>query len=31
MLATCPRSVSSGYQAEFHEGCYQQHTNPLKL
>jgi hypothetical protein len=27
--ATCPRSTSSGYHAEFHEGCYQKHTNPL--
>jgi hypothetical protein len=26
---TCPLSVSSGYYAEFHEGCYQKHTNPL--
>jgi hypothetical protein len=23
-----PRSASSGYHAEFHEGCYQKHTNP---
>jgi hypothetical protein len=30
MWATCPRSASSGYHAEFHEGCYQEHTNPLK-
>jgi hypothetical protein len=29
MWATCPSSVSSGYHAEFHEGCYQKHTNPL--
>jgi hypothetical protein len=29
MWATCPRSASSGYHAEFHEGCYQKHTNPL--
>jgi hypothetical protein len=29
MWATCPLSVSSGYHAEFHEGCYQKHTNPL--
>jgi hypothetical protein len=28
MRATCPRSASSGYHAEFHEG-YQKHTNPL--
>jgi hypothetical protein len=21
--------TSSGYQVEFHEGCYQKHTNPL--
>jgi hypothetical protein len=27
--ATWPRSASYGYQAEFHEGCYQKHTNPL--
>jgi hypothetical protein len=27
--ATCPRSASSGYHAEFHELCYQKHTNPL--
>jgi hypothetical protein len=29
MWATYPPSVSSGYHAEFHEGCYQKHTNPL--
>jgi hypothetical protein len=29
MWATCPRSASSGYDAEFHEGCYQKHTKPL--
>jgi hypothetical protein len=29
MWATCPRSSSSGYRAEFREGCYQKHTNPL--
>jgi hypothetical protein len=23
------RSASSGYHAEFYEGCYQQHTTPL--
>jgi hypothetical protein len=28
MWATFPRSASSGYHAEFHEG-YQKHTNPL--
>jgi hypothetical protein len=28
MWATCPRSAYSGYHAEFHEGCYQKHTNP---
>jgi hypothetical protein len=28
MWATCPRA-SSGYHAEFHEGCYQKCTNPL--
>ena len=27
LWATCPRSASSGYHAEFHEGCYQTHTN----
>jgi hypothetical protein len=26
MWATCPRSVSSGYHAQFHEVCYQQQT-----
>jgi hypothetical protein len=25
----CRRSASSGYHAEFHEGCYQKHTTPL--
>jgi hypothetical protein len=29
MWATCPRSLSFGYHAEFHEGCYQKHTIPL--
>jgi hypothetical protein len=29
MCATCQRSASSGYHAEFHEVCYQKHTNPL--
>jgi hypothetical protein len=29
MWATWPRSASSGYQAEFHEGCYKKQTNPL--
>jgi hypothetical protein len=28
LWATCPRSASSGYHAEFHEYCYQKHTNP---
>jgi hypothetical protein len=28
LWATCPRSASSGYHAEFHEDCYQKHTNP---
>jgi hypothetical protein len=28
LWATCPRSASSGYQAEFHEDYYQKHTNP---
>jgi hypothetical protein len=31
MWATCPRSASSGYHAEFHEVCYQKHSNPLTL
>jgi hypothetical protein len=29
MWATHPLSASSGYHAEFHEVCYQKHTNPL--
>jgi microcystin-dependent protein len=29
MWATRPRSASSGYHAEYHEGCYQKHTNLL--
>jgi hypothetical protein len=29
MWATCPHSASSGYHAEFHEGCYQKHIKPL--
>jgi hypothetical protein len=29
MRATGPRSASSGYHPEFHEVCYQKHTNPL--
>jgi hypothetical protein len=29
MWDTCLRSASSVYHAEFHEGCYQKHTNPL--
>ena len=29
LWATCPRSASSGYHAEFHEGCYQTHTSLL--
>jgi len=28
LWATCPRSASSDYHAEFHENCYQKHTNP---
>jgi len=27
LWAACPRSASSGYHAEFHEGSYQKHTN----
>jgi hypothetical protein len=29
MWAIFPRSTSSGYHAEFHEGCYQKPTKPL--
>jgi hypothetical protein len=29
MWTTCPRSASSDYHAEFHEGCYQKNTNPF--
>jgi hypothetical protein len=29
MWATFPRSASSIYHPEFHEGYYQKHTNPL--
>jgi hypothetical protein len=29
LWATCPCSASSGYHAEFHEHCYQKHTNLL--
>jgi hypothetical protein len=29
MWTTYPRSASSGYHAEFHEGCYQKHTNNI--
>jgi hypothetical protein len=29
MWATCLRSASSGYHAEFHEVRYQNRTNPL--
>jgi hypothetical protein len=29
MWANCPRSGSSGYHAEFHEGCHQKHTSLL--
>jgi hypothetical protein len=29
MRATCPRSASSGYHADLHEGYYQKYTNPL--
>jgi hypothetical protein len=28
LWATCSRSASPGYHAEFHEDCYQKHTNP---
>ena len=27
LTSTCPLSGSSGYHAEFHEGCYKKHTN----
>jgi hypothetical protein len=29
MWETCPLSAYFGYHTEFHEGCYQNHTNPL--
>jgi hypothetical protein len=29
MWATFPHLVSSSYHAEFHEGCYQKHNDPL--
>jgi hypothetical protein len=29
MWATCPLLASSGYYAEFYEGCYQKYTNLL--
>jgi hypothetical protein len=29
MWANCLHSAASGYHVEFHEGCYQKHTNPL--
>ena len=28
LWATYTRSASTGYHVEFHEGCYQKHTNP---
>jgi hypothetical protein len=28
LWAICPLSASSGYHAEFHEDCYEKHTNP---
>ena len=28
LWATCPCLASSGYDVEFHEDCYQKHTNP---
>jgi hypothetical protein len=28
LWASCPHSASSGYHADFHEDCYQNHTNP---
>ena len=28
LWGSCPHSASSGYHAEFHEDCYQKHTNP---
>jgi hypothetical protein len=27
MWVTCTLSASSGYHADFHEGCYKNHTN----
>jgi hypothetical protein len=29
MWETCLHSASSGHHAEFHEGCFQNHTNLL--
>jgi hypothetical protein len=29
MWATCSLSISSGYHAVFHDGCYQKHIHPL--
>jgi hypothetical protein len=29
-VGTCTGSASSGYHAEFHEGCYQKHTNKCR-
>jgi hypothetical protein len=29
MWMTCPRSASSGYHADFHEGYYEKRTDPL--
>jgi hypothetical protein len=31
MWATCQRSASSGYHAEFHEGCHQKQTTSLDI
>jgi hypothetical protein len=31
MWATCPRSASSGYHSELHEGCYQKYFNLLNF
>jgi hypothetical protein len=31
MWATCLRSASYGYNAEFHDGCYQKHTITVRI
>ena len=31
LWATCPRSASSSYRTEFHEGCYQKHQSQMQV